>query len=70
VTIPEKQIDYIVVGAGSAGCLQRGSKGPVLAGQLEKFYRMMMLLTFGGGTNQREIIGQAGLGMPRFSRRS
>ncbi len=57
---------------GAAGCLQRGSKGAVLGGQLEKFYRMMMLLTFGGGTNeiQRDIICQAGLQMPRFSRRS
>jgi 3-oxocholest-4-en-26-oyl-CoA dehydrogenase alpha subunit len=52
---------------GPAGGLQRGSAGAVLAGRLERYYRSLLVLTFGGGTNevQRDIICMAGLGIPR-----
>ncbi len=52
---------------GQAGYLKRGSRGEVLKGRLERMYRSMLILTFGGGTNeiQRDIIAVAGLGMPR-----
>jgi len=52
---------------GQAGYLKRGSPGDVLKGRLERMYRSMLILTFGGGTNeiQRDIIAIAGLGMPR-----
>jgi alkylation response protein AidB-like acyl-CoA dehydrogenase len=55
---------------GAAGLLHRDSKGAVLRGRLEKYYRMSLVLTFGGGTNeiQRDIICQAGLRMPRLGR--
>jgi alkylation response protein AidB-like acyl-CoA dehydrogenase len=53
--------------AGQAGYLRRGSPGHVVKGRLERMYRSMLILTFGGGTNeiQRDIIAVAGLGMPR-----
>jgi alkylation response protein AidB-like acyl-CoA dehydrogenase len=56
---------------GAAGVLHRGSEGAALRGQVEKYYRMVLLLTYGGGTNeiQRDIICQAGLRMPRLGRR-
>jgi len=52
---------------GQAGYVRRGSRGDVLKGRLERMYRSMLILTFGGGTNeiQRDIIAVAGLGMPR-----
>jgi alkylation response protein AidB-like acyl-CoA dehydrogenase len=52
---------------GPAGALQRGSAGAVLAGRLERYYRSLLVLTFGGGTNevQRDIIAMAALGIPR-----
>ncbi|MBC7173281.1 MAG: acyl-CoA dehydrogenase, partial [Polyangiaceae bacterium] len=55
---------------GAAGLLRRGSKGALLGGRLEKYYRMSLVLTFGGGVNevQRDIICQAGLRMPRLGR--
>jgi alkylation response protein AidB-like acyl-CoA dehydrogenase len=55
---------------GSTGYLPLGSPGAVLAGQLEQAYRHAPVGTFGGGVNevQREIIGMAGLGMPRAPR--
>ncbi len=57
-----------VVGLG--GVLRSGSPGAVLRGELERHYRAMLVLTFGGGTNeiQRDIIAAAGLRMPRASR--
>ena len=57
---------------GAGGALHRSSEGAVLAGRLEKYYRTTLVLTFGGGTNeiQRDIICQAGLGMPRLRRRA
>jgi alkylation response protein AidB-like acyl-CoA dehydrogenase len=56
---------------GAAGVLHYSSEGVLLRGRLEKYYRMSLVLTFGGGTNeiQRDIICQAGLRMPRLGRR-
>ncbi len=56
---------------GAASCLHHSSSGAVLRGHLERYYRMSLVLTFGGGTNevQRDIICQAGLRMPRLARR-
>lgn len=53
--------------AGQGGYLKRGTHGHVVRGRLERMYRSMLILTFGGGTNeiQRDIIAIAGLGMPR-----
>jgi alkylation response protein AidB-like acyl-CoA dehydrogenase len=55
---------------GAAGTLHRSSKGAAIRGRLEKYYRMSLVLTFGGGTNevQRDIISQVGLGLPRLGR--
>ncbi|MEZ4288447.1 MAG: acyl-CoA dehydrogenase family protein [Polyangiales bacterium] len=55
---------------GAAGLLHHSSAGAVMRGRLEKYYRMSLVLTFGGGTNeiQRDIICQAGLRMPRLQR--
>jgi alkylation response protein AidB-like acyl-CoA dehydrogenase len=55
---------------GEAGVLKSGSKGAALRGELERFYRMSLVLTFGGGVNevQRDIIAMAGLRMPRARR--
>ena len=55
---------------GTAGVLQVGSPGAAIAGRLERFYRMSLVLTFGGGCNevQRDIIAMAGLRMPRARR--
>ena len=42
----------------------------VLAGRLEMYARSLLILTFGGGTNeiQRDLIAIFGLGMPRSLR--
>lgn len=55
---------------GESGTLRRGSPGAALKGRVEKYYRISLVLTFGGGTNevQRDIISQAGLRMPRAGR--
>ncbi len=52
---------------GAASVLREGSAGVRLRGDLERFYKMTLVLTFGGGTNeiQRDIICMAGLRMPR-----
>ncbi len=52
---------------GSRGAIAAGSEAALLNGKLERLYRALMVLTFGGGTNevQRDIIAQAGLRMPR-----
>ena len=55
---------------GQAGYLTRGSPAAVIAGRLEMYARSMIILTFGGGTNeiQRDLIAIFGLGMPRSLR--
>jgi alkylation response protein AidB-like acyl-CoA dehydrogenase len=55
---------------GERGYLQDGSPEAVLRGRLERNYRSMLILTFGGGTNeiQRDLIAMFGLGFPRASR--
>jgi alkylation response protein AidB-like acyl-CoA dehydrogenase len=57
-----------IVGAG--GTLASDSPGSLLAGRIDHAARWSLILTFGGGVNevQREIIAQAGLGMPRGAR--
>jgi len=53
---------------GASGVLRRGSPEAALLGRIEMMYRSMLILTFGGGTNevQRDIIAMAGLGMPHY----
>jgi alkylation response protein AidB-like acyl-CoA dehydrogenase len=55
---------------GPRAALQRGSPGAVAMGQLEMLYRSLLILTFGGGTNevQRDLIGLFGLRLPRVPR--
>jgi len=55
---------------GQAGYLTKGTPEAVLAGRLEMYARSMVILTFGGGTNeiQRDLIAIFGLGMPRSLR--
>jgi alkylation response protein AidB-like acyl-CoA dehydrogenase len=55
---------------GQSGYLRRGSVEEVLAGRLEAYTRGLVILTFGGGTNeiQRDLIAIFGLGMPRSLR--
>ena len=55
---------------GEVGTLRSGSRGALLAGRLERYYRSTLVLTFGGGANevQRDIICMAGLRMPRAPR--
>ena len=55
---------------GPRGYLQRGSPEAALGGHLETLYRSLLILTFGGGTNeiQRDLVGLFGLGLPRVPR--
>ncbi len=55
---------------GQAGYLTRGTPESVLAGRLEMYARSLVILTFGGGTNeiQRDLIAIFGLGLPRSLR--
>jgi 3-oxocholest-4-en-26-oyl-CoA dehydrogenase alpha subunit len=55
---------------GPQAALKKGSPGAALAGSLEAEYRSAIVGTFGGGVNeiQREIVGAAGLRMPRVPR--
>jgi 3-oxocholest-4-en-26-oyl-CoA dehydrogenase alpha subunit len=55
---------------GQRGYLRRGSPEAVFDGTLETLYRGLLILTFGGGTNeiQRDLIGLFGLGLPRIPR--
>ncbi len=55
---------------GQAGYLTRDSPDSVLAGRLEMYARSLVILTFGGGTNeiQRDLIAIFGLGLPRSLR--
>lgn len=52
---------------GPFGQLQTGSKWAPLRGRLERMFRMLVMLTFGGGTNEvmRDMIAMMGLGLPR-----
>jgi 3-oxocholest-4-en-26-oyl-CoA dehydrogenase alpha subunit len=53
---------------GEEGAIRDGSPGAILRGRVERSYRSVLILTFGGGTNevQRDIIAMAGLGMPHY----
>jgi alkylation response protein AidB-like acyl-CoA dehydrogenase len=55
---------------GQRGYLKRGSPEAEVNGHLETLYRGLLILTFGGGTNeiQRDLIGMFGLGLPRAPR--
>jgi 3-oxocholest-4-en-26-oyl-CoA dehydrogenase alpha subunit len=55
---------------GEAGYVTDGSPEAVVKARLEKLYRGLLILTFGGGTNeiQRDLIAMFGLGMPRSLR--
>ena len=55
---------------GPRATLDRESPESVLHGRLENMYRSLVILTFGGGTNeiQRDLIAMFGLGMPRALR--
>jgi alkylation response protein AidB-like acyl-CoA dehydrogenase len=55
---------------GPRAYLKRGSAEAVSMGRLEQYYRSLIILTFGGGTNevQRDLIGMFGLGLPRMPR--
>jgi alkylation response protein AidB-like acyl-CoA dehydrogenase len=55
---------------GARGYLKRGSPEAAVQGHLETLYRGLLILTFGGGTNeiQRDLIGMFGLGLPRAPR--
>jgi alkylation response protein AidB-like acyl-CoA dehydrogenase len=53
---------------GEGGLVREGDPAALLRGRVERMYRSMLILTFGGGTNevQRDIIAMAGLGMPHY----
>jgi alkylation response protein AidB-like acyl-CoA dehydrogenase len=55
---------------GQPGYLKPGSSDSVVKGRLERMYRSLLILTFGGGTNeiQRDLIAMFGLGLPRSLR--
>ena len=55
---------------GPRAYLRRGSPQALHLGRLEMLYRSLLILTFGGGTNevQRDLIGMFGLGLPRMPR--
>ena len=55
---------------GERAYVKDGSPDSVLRSRLERNYRSMLILTFGGGTNeiQRDLIAMFGLGFPRASR--
>jgi alkylation response protein AidB-like acyl-CoA dehydrogenase len=55
---------------GPLSYLRAGSPEALLRGRMERSYQGILVLTFGGGTNeiQRDIIAMLGLGMPRAPR--
>ncbi len=55
---------------GPTGYLKQGTPGSVVRARLESLYRGMLILTFGGGTNemQRDLITMFSLGFPRAAR--
>ena len=55
---------------GPRSYLRKTSPAAVLRGRMERSYQGILVLTFGGGTNeiQRDIIAMLGLGLPRADR--
>jgi alkylation response protein AidB-like acyl-CoA dehydrogenase len=55
---------------GQRGYLNHESDHAIANGIVETLYRSLLILTFGGGTNeiQRDLIGLFGLGLPRIPR--
>ena len=55
---------------GERAALSKGSEDAIMDGYIENLYRSLLILTFGGGTNeiQRDLIGLFGLGLPRVPR--
>ena len=55
---------------GQPGYLKQGAPDSVLKSRLERYYRSLIILTFGGGVNevQRDLIAVFGLGMPMAKR--
>ena len=55
---------------GERAYLTEDAPGAVLASRLEQMYRSLLILTFGGGTNelQRDLIAAFGMGMPMAKR--
>jgi alkylation response protein AidB-like acyl-CoA dehydrogenase len=55
---------------GEASYLTQDSPEALLRARLERYYRSLLILTFGGGVNevQRDLIAMFGLGMPRSLR--
>ena len=55
---------------GQRGYLTSASDEAVAKGIVETLFRSLLILTFGGGTNeiQRDLIGLFGLGLPRIPR--
>jgi alkylation response protein AidB-like acyl-CoA dehydrogenase len=55
---------------GPVSYLKEGSPEAVMKSRMERMYRSLIILTFGGGTNeiQRDLISVFGLGMPMASR--
>ncbi|MGH9235417.1 MAG: acyl-CoA dehydrogenase family protein [Acidimicrobiales bacterium] len=55
---------------GERSYLTAAAPGAVLGSRLEQMYRSLLILTFGGGTNelQRDLIAAFGMGMPMAKR--
>ena len=55
---------------GQRSYWRASSREALLLGHIETMYRSLLILTFGGGTNeiQRDLIGMFGLGLPRAPR--
>ncbi len=55
---------------GQRGYLREDAPDSVLQSRLERYYRSLLILTFGGGVNevQRDLIAVFGLGMPMAKR--
>jgi alkylation response protein AidB-like acyl-CoA dehydrogenase len=55
---------------GQTGYLKKDAPDSVLKSRLERYYRSLIILTFGGGVNevQRDLIAVFGLGMPMAKR--
>jgi 3-oxocholest-4-en-26-oyl-CoA dehydrogenase alpha subunit len=55
---------------GQRGYLREDAPDSVLKSRLERYYRSLLILTFGGGVNevQRDLIAVFGLGMPMAKR--